>query len=85
MQLCTTTKCSYIASKYNLSGLEYLNLSGCLNLTPEGLGLFVETSRMLSGENFFYCDNIVDGPMRTTANGCANLGCAQKFCCRSGL
>lgn len=73
---------SYIASKYDLNNLEYLNLSGCLNLTSLGLRLFVETSDSLTGENFYYCDNIVDGPMRYSANGCENLECLKKFCCR---
>ncbi len=74
---------SYIASKYDLNNLEYLNLSGCLNLTPLGLKLFIDTSDLLTGENFYYCDNILDGPMRSTANGCDNIECGKKFCCRN--
>ena len=66
-----------------MNNLEYLNLSGCLNLTNLGLKLFIETSERLNGENFYYCDNIVEGPMKSTANGCENLECFGKFCCRS--
>jgi F-box/leucine-rich repeat protein 5 len=74
---------SYLASKYDLSNLKYLNLSGCINLTAFGMNLFLEYSPELEGENLYYCDNIVDGPMKETANGCENLECGTKFCCRN--
>ncbi|RNA08313.1 F-box LRR-repeat 5-like [Brachionus plicatilis] len=74
---------SFLASKYELNDLEYLNLSGCVNVTSFGMNLFLEFSDMLKGENLFYCDNITDGPLSDTANGCENLECAKKYCCRS--
>ena len=74
---------SYIASKYDLSTLKYLNLSGCVNLTGFGMNLFVELSPDLSGENLYYCDNIQDGPLREEANGCENVECGSKYCCRN--
>jgi F-box/leucine-rich repeat protein 5 len=75
---------SYIASRYNLQNLQYLNLSGCINMTSLGLHLFTEMSQLLDGENLYYCDNVTDGPLNATANGCSNLESANKFCCRSG-
>lgn len=72
-----------IASKFNLKNLNYLNLSGCLNISSEGMTVFITESDGLNGENVYYCDNIDDGPLRDTANGCANLE-SNKFCCRSG-
>ncbi len=75
---------SFIASKYDLQNLQYLNLSGCVNMTSLGMNLFTEMSRVLDGENVYYCDNITDGPLNGTANGCANLESDNKFCCRSG-
>lgn len=74
---------SYIASKYDLSNLKYVNLSGCVNLTSFGMNLFLEYSDLLRGENLYYCDNITDGPLSETANGCENLECVKKYCCRS--
>ncbi|CAF0705363.1 unnamed protein product [Brachionus calyciflorus] len=74
---------SYLASKYDLSNLKYLNLSGCVNLTAFGMSLFLEYSDLLKGENVYYCDNITDGPLSDTANGCENIECAKKYCCRS--
>lgn len=47
------------------------------------MNLFLEFSDILKGENLFYCDNITDGPLRDTANGCENLECEKKYCCRS--
>lgn len=76
---------SFIASKYDLTNLRYLNLSGCLNLSGETLEKFLEESKSLAGENLYYCDNIQNGPMSQTANGCDNLGCSDKFCCRAAV
>lgn len=76
---------SFIASKYDLTNLKYLNLSGCLNLSGETLEKFLEESKTLAGENLYYCDNIQNGPMSQTANGCDNLGCSDKFCCRAAV
>ena len=73
-----------IASKYDVSDLTYLNLSGCINVSSHGMNLFVDLCQLLNGENLYYCDNIDDGPLGTSANGCENLGCGKKFCCRSG-
>lgn len=72
----------YIAKKYDLTNLQYLNLSGCLNISSMGMNLFVEIADELDGENLYYCDNIDDGPLKDTANGCANLESPDKFCCR---
>jgi len=72
-----------IASKFDLSNLKYLNLSGCVNVTSNGMNMLAEMSRALQGENLYYCDNIVDGPLKNTANGCANVDCSTKYCCRS--
>ena len=72
----------YIAKKYDLTNLQYLNLSGCLNISSTGMNLFVEIADELDGENLYYCDNIDDGPLKDTANGCANLEASDKFCCR---
>ena len=74
---------SYIASNYDLEQIVYVNLSGCLNLTAQGLRLFIEKSQNLQGENLFYCDNIVNGPFEESANGCENVDCTKKFCCRT--
>lgn len=46
------------------------------------MNLFVEIADELDGENLYYCDNIDDGPLANTANGCANLESPDKFCCR---
>lgn len=73
-----------IASKYDVSDLQYLNLSGCINVSSHGMNLFVNLCQLLNGENLYYCDNIGDGPLGASANGCENLGCGKKFCCRSG-
>lgn len=75
----------YIALIYDLKKLEYLNLSGCLNVSSTGMHLIVEEANELDGENLYYCDNIDDGPLQHTANGCANLECPKKYCCRNGL
>jgi F-box/leucine-rich repeat protein 5 len=58
-------------------------MSGCLNVTAKGLHLFVETSKKIRGENLFYCDNIVEGPMKETANGCENVDSDINYCCRT--
>ena len=74
---------SYIASKFDLTDLQYLNLSGCLNLSSTAMHLFFQMTNSLNGENVYYCDNIEDGPLKATANGCENLEINKKFCCRN--
>lgn len=81
----TDSGLEYIATVYDLKELQYLNLSGCLNVSSIGMNLFVRVSEQLHGENLYYCDNIDNGPLRETANGCENLECGSKFCCRNAL
>lgn len=64
--------------------LHHLDLSGCLNVTARGLSDFVKACDSLNHEEFFYCDNILEGPYAQTASGCQNLECSNRVCCRSG-
>ena len=99
METCNIKKnkkseCSLSLQYINLSGCWLitdvglgwikLKLSGCINLSALGMSLLVEMSKTLNGANLYYCDNIVDGPMKETANSCDNY-CGNKFCCRSNL
>ncbi|XP_078596992.1 F-box/LRR-repeat protein 5-like isoform X2 [Branchiostoma floridae x Branchiostoma japonicum] len=73
-----------LASHGGLPQLTHLDLSGCLNITAEGLAALADNCLSLDHEQFFYCDNITDGPFSDTASGCQNLQCSSRVCCRSG-
>ncbi|CAH1265141.1 FBXL5 [Branchiostoma lanceolatum] len=73
-----------LASHGGLPRLTHLDLSGCLNITAEGLAALADNCLSLDHEQFFYCDNITDGPFSDTASGCQNLQCSSRVCCRSG-
>ncbi|KAL3852519.1 hypothetical protein ACJMK2_016147 [Sinanodonta woodiana] len=64
--------------------LVHLDLSGCMKITGGGLDEFVSRCTRLNPERLFYCDNILDGPYPDIANGCQNLQCTSRVCCRSG-
>ncbi|CAN8001671.1 unnamed protein product [Ixodes hexagonus] len=67
-----------------LSRLEYLDVSGCFQLTGGGLGELMRGTPHLLPENLFYCDYVDGGPFQDSANGCQNLQCVSRACCRSG-
>ncbi|XP_031565949.1 F-box/LRR-repeat protein 5-like [Actinia tenebrosa] len=71
-----------LASFGGLPNLQYLDLSGCLNVTAEGLLNLVSVCPSLDHAQFFYCDNIYEGPYPDTASGCQNLECTNRVCCR---
>lgn len=74
----------YLTDNDLLSRLEFLDVSGCFQLTGAGLReLMLGTPRLLP-ENLFYCDYVDGGPFQETANGCQNLQCFSRACCRSG-
>ena len=62
-----------------------MNLSGCPNLTANGLNSLVSFSNALNEEDVYYCDNILNGPFNGNANGCENIECAKRFCCRNNI
>ncbi|XP_072176393.1 F-box/LRR-repeat protein 5-like [Diadema setosum] len=64
--------------------LKHLDMSGCLNISALGLSQLAEASPALNHQEFFYCDNIEEGPYADTASGCQNLQCSNRVCCRSG-
>ncbi|KXJ10444.1 F-box/LRR-repeat protein 5 [Exaiptasia diaphana] len=74
----------YLASNGGLPSLQYLDLSGCLNVTAQGLIELVSVCPSLDHAQFFYCDNIYEGPYQDTASGCQNLECTYRVCCRLG-
>ncbi|KAK3746036.1 hypothetical protein QZH41_012980 [Actinostola sp. cb2023] len=71
-----------LASHGGLPRLQYLDLSGCLNVTAQGLTDLVSVCPSLDHAQFFYCDNIYEGPYPDTASGCQNLDCTYRVCCR---
>uniref|UniRef100_S4RK47 F-box/LRR-repeat protein 5 n=1 Tax=Petromyzon marinus TaxID=7757 RepID=S4RK47_PETMA len=72
-----------LAMRGGLPLLEHLDLSGCRHLTGPGLQELVSMCPMLNDEHFYYCD-FITGPRAETANGCQNLQCSTRSCCRSG-
>ena len=78
--------CAYRAlARYGgLPELHHLDLSGCLQVTAEGLLDLVFVCPNLNHTEFFYCDNIDEGPYPDTASGCQNLQCKNRVCCRTG-
>ena len=67
-----------------LLGLTLLDVSGCYQLTGQGLDGVARVCPALPAEKIWYCDDILDGPFPTMANGCANLANPVRICCRSG-
>ncbi|XP_068713372.1 F-box/LRR-repeat protein 5-like isoform X1 [Montipora foliosa] len=67
-----------------LPKLRHLDLSGCLQVTAQGLMDLVNVCPNLDHAEFFYCDNIDEGPYPDTASGCQNLQCKNRVCCRTG-
>jgi len=53
-------------------------------VTAEGLLDLVFVCPNLDHTQFFYCDNIDEGPYPDTASGCQNLQCKNRVCCRTG-
>jgi F-box/leucine-rich repeat protein 5 len=72
-----------MVSKFNFKNLKYLNLSGCPNLSTNGLNKFTVFCMNLNAEDLYYCDNIINGPFDGSANGCENIECNKRFCCRN--
>ena len=62
--------------------LEELDLSGCFMLDGETLSTFVKGCSRLKPDKIWYCNDIEDGPYPQDANGCSNLECSIRFCCR---
>ncbi|XP_072025720.1 LOW QUALITY PROTEIN: F-box/LRR-repeat protein 5-like [Amphiura filiformis] len=67
-----------------LDNLHHLDLSGCLGVTAAGISQLAYSCPLLDHQEFFYCDNILEGPYADTASGCQNLECSGRVCCRSG-
>ncbi|XP_038054094.1 F-box/LRR-repeat protein 5-like [Patiria miniata] len=74
----------YLATNGGQRHLKHLDLSGCANVTSAGLNQLAAACPSLDHEEFFYCDNISEGPYANTASGCQNLQCKHLVCCRSG-
>ncbi|EEC02522.1 F-box/leucine rich repeat protein, putative [Ixodes scapularis] len=74
----------FLTDQHLLSRLEYLDVSGCFQLTGGGLGELMRGAPRLLPENLFYCDYVDGGPFQESANGCQNLQCVSRACCRSG-
>ena len=68
-----------------LPHLRYLDLSGLPNITERGLSDLTSSCPSLLPELLFYCDNLVEGPYATCANGCQNVGLSRLVCCRQNL
>lgn len=81
MILCV---CRALARYGGLPKLRHLDLSGCSQVTAEGLLDLVFVCPKLDHTEFFYCDNIDEGPYPDTASGCQNLQCKNRVCCRTG-
>lgn len=64
--------------------LRHADFSGCFQLTAAGLHEFADVCPSLEPSSLYYCDNIVDGPYADVANGCRNLECSERVCCRKG-
>lgn len=74
--------CRYLAGNGGLPCLTYLDLSGCWNIDGDSVKALVDTAPRLNPVHLFYCDNILDGPYPEEANGCQNLDCGSRLCCR---
>lgn len=76
---------STLAGDGGLPYLEYLDLSGCMQITAVGLSDLIRSCPQLDHAQLFYCDNMVDDPFVTTASGCQNLEVPTRKCCRTGF
>jgi len=67
--------------------LRHLDLSGCMNISVDGLLPLLETCPFINFTHLFYCDNVVLGDgIDDLASGCRNLQRGgNRVCCRSGL
>ena len=72
---------------FNLDSLNYLNVSGCPNISSDSLNGFVSltSENHLNAEDVYYCDNILNGPFGGNANCCENVESKRKFCCRNRI
>ena len=70
-------------AKHGLPKLKHLDLSGCLNVSADGLKDLVSTCLGLDAEELYYCDNITEGPYSQSASGCQNVECKNRVCCRN--
>ena len=70
-----------------LPNLRHLDLSGCMNVSVEGLLPVLETCPLINFSHLFYCDNVFLGEgIDDLASGCRNLQRgSNRVCCRSGL
>lgn len=62
--------------------VEELDLSGCYRLTGQELSQFVTECKKLVPQKLSYCSDIEDGPWPKEVNGCSNLECQERYCCR---
>ena len=69
-----------------LPRLKHLDLSGCMNVSVEGLLPVLETCPLINFSHLFYCDNVFLGEgIDDLASGCRNLARgSNRVCCRSG-
>ncbi|XP_043225449.1 F-box/LRR-repeat protein 5-like isoform X1 [Amphibalanus amphitrite] len=63
--------------------LRLLDVSGCWRLTGAALRALAAAAPRLDAERLWYCDQIGDGPHPDTANGCDNVECPIRHCCRN--
>ena len=71
-----------MASVGVFSSLKFLDFSGIHKVTANGLQSFLHMCPNIRPDMLFYCDDIVDGPYSTIANGCQNID-SSKVCCRN--
>ena len=69
-----------------LPHLKHLDLSGCMNVSVEGLLPVLENCPLINFSHLFYCDNVFLGEgIDDLASGCRNLARgSSRVCCRSG-
>ena len=79
------TRSSYRGIEDGLPNLRHLDLSGCMNVSVEGLLPVLETCPLINFSHLFYCDNVYLGEgIDDLASGCRNLQ-RGRVCCRTGL
>ncbi|XP_074644838.1 F-box/LRR-repeat protein 5-like [Tubulanus polymorphus] len=74
-----------LISHGGLPELTGLDLSGCSLVSGAALRDFITACPNLNPDCFSYCDNIIDGPLSGSANGCDNISSKSRVCCRSRL
>ena len=72
-----------LAGSPAVSSLRLLDVSGCWRLTGASLRALAAAAPRLDAESLWYCDQIGDGPHPDTANGCDNVECPIRHCCRN--